>query len=416
MFALVLAALLAAPAPAHADSIVYVHDHNVWAATPDGARRQAITTDGTVNSPYSSPSQARDGTILAQRGLDFHRIAPTGRRLAQFRQGTFPADDADVSPDGTKLAYWTFNVCGFKPCGRTLFSYADRYTPPESLDDGSGDLIEPSWIDDTRVVVANQSNVYIDPVGPPQEQLWFFDPNFSQINDVDVVGNRVALVAGSQWEYLVVYTLSAAPPAPPTRACVYRADPGEGRFDDPTWSPDASTLAFALSDGVHVLGGFRDVSACPAGGTSPVLPGARTPDWGPADLQAPESPPDPPKPPPGPVADVRAPRVDAVLARRMTLRAFTRRGLAVRLTSDEAVRGTLALQFPRTIRRRHRLAAEYTTPFDFEGSARLSARLPRASARRLAKARRARMTVTIVATDRAGNRTRLTTRSVELGR
>jgi hypothetical protein len=55
---LAAAALALFPAAAHADSIVFVKDGNVWVAAPDGSNQRALTRDGTADYPYRSPSQA----------------------------------------------------------------------------------------------------------------------------------------------------------------------------------------------------------------------------------------------------------------------------------------------------------------------------------------------------------------------
>jgi len=61
-----LAVLLALPCwPVFAASLVYIKDGNVWIATPDGTTKRQVTTDGTPDAPYYSPSQADDGTIFA---------------------------------------------------------------------------------------------------------------------------------------------------------------------------------------------------------------------------------------------------------------------------------------------------------------------------------------------------------------
>ena len=93
-------------APAAADSVVFIRDHDVWLANPDGSGQYRVTFDGTASAPYESPSQAGDGTIAAIR-------RPPGRRSLLFRMSLSggllnpPTDapaagapDADVRPDG----------------------------------------------------------------------------------------------------------------------------------------------------------------------------------------------------------------------------------------------------------------------------------------------------------------------------
>jgi hypothetical protein len=53
--------------PASADSLVFIKDHDVWLSQPDGSGQYRVTTDGTADNPYASPSQADDGTIVAMR-------------------------------------------------------------------------------------------------------------------------------------------------------------------------------------------------------------------------------------------------------------------------------------------------------------------------------------------------------------
>ncbi len=105
----VLALLL--PAAASADSIVYTKDSDVWVARPDGSSARALTHGGG----YQSPTQANDGTILAQRGTRFIRLDRSGRTLATLDSVLTGAPatvnavgpfDPRISPDGTKLAYW----------------------------------------------------------------------------------------------------------------------------------------------------------------------------------------------------------------------------------------------------------------------------------------------------------------------
>src|SRR5262245_9596371 len=72
------AALALSPAVAAADSIVYVKDADVWLANPDGSGTYQVTTDGTADHPYRSPSQADDGTIAVSFGDEILRMRQNG--------------------------------------------------------------------------------------------------------------------------------------------------------------------------------------------------------------------------------------------------------------------------------------------------------------------------------------------------
>jgi hypothetical protein len=114
----VLACSLAV-ADAQADSIVYIDGDNVWLTTPDGSRQRQLTTDGTPERPYASPSMADDGTIVALKDKHFVRMRPDGTRIGDPIPGlgstvetsgnlylpTGPLDPM-ISPDGRWIAYW----------------------------------------------------------------------------------------------------------------------------------------------------------------------------------------------------------------------------------------------------------------------------------------------------------------------
>ena len=66
--ALICVAMAVVPAaPAAADSLAFIREHNVWLANPDGSGQYRVTFDGTAAAPYESPSQADNGTVVAIR-------------------------------------------------------------------------------------------------------------------------------------------------------------------------------------------------------------------------------------------------------------------------------------------------------------------------------------------------------------
>ena len=99
------------PALASASSIVFIKDHNVWLANPDGTGQYQVTLDGDASSPYRSPSQADDGTIFAIKGsgtdATFHKMKQNGVLLAPPFEGSAPGSgplEASISPDGSLAA------------------------------------------------------------------------------------------------------------------------------------------------------------------------------------------------------------------------------------------------------------------------------------------------------------------------
>src|SRR5688500_6785756 len=116
---LLLAALVAAfaiPAAASASMITYIDGKNVCVASPDGAIKRQLTTDGTAQVPFHVPSTDDHGNVAAvKRGLSNSQIlvhlGADGKRTDnvmpwKISLGTnFGPSSARLSADGTKIAY-----------------------------------------------------------------------------------------------------------------------------------------------------------------------------------------------------------------------------------------------------------------------------------------------------------------------
>jgi hypothetical protein len=395
-----LAALAAAAATlglagtASASSIVYIKDGNVWIAKPDGSGARQVTTTGG----YESPSQADDGTIVAQHGQDFVRMRPTGEVLSTIDTFLAAGDplwygpwNPKVSPDGRKIAYWFGHVSQYFDYGcwcyvqelisTTAYTWSDHFTDPQEL--GRLDNYEsPSWIDDEHTLQFDPGPLLVEAVAThalggdnddDHHAQWFTDPDNSYMDEGELArtGDRLAVVLGSVGSprTLRIYRVDGRPPfrtgdlAGQVTPMAELSGDNEQAYASPSWSPDGAQLAYEAPDGIHVVAVgdlSRGAGAISGGGL--VIPGASQPDWGPADPPAaappvpaapPAGPPTPPPPtqapPATPPTPPAAPRPDAaaptlaqvgVASRRITARS----GLTVRYRLSEAatVRFTLA--------------------------------------------------------------------------
>jgi hypothetical protein len=300
-------------------SLVYVQGGNVWRVRANGSGRRRLTRNGTRRNPYSPPTQANNGTILAVRDTSLYRMAPSGRQLhrpvrvsAGLRnEGPLHelALSPAVSPDGKKVALTKALLQGVYDSrtgtnGLNLLSVtveyrnalsgaklAERHVP--------GDYMQsPSWIDNRRLLVFAPYNsfapqVFVDTPGGSL-QPWFddqldgdssFDRKFLDEGELSRAGDKLALIRGTNvdgdWrnatiQIYAVHGLSA----PPTAACSIRPLRG-GPLGHPSWSPDGSALAWSDGGGIWSSPVDLATSGC---GLAPklVVPGGIAPDWGPA--------------------------------------------------------------------------------------------------------------------------------------
>src|SRR3712207_2598590 len=276
-----VATLLLLGGTAHASSLVYVKDHNVWVANPDGSGQRQLTTNGLGALPYESPSQADDGTILAIRGERFVKLDRLGRRIGAplpsilvgrppnaYAFGPF---SAKISPDGTKLAYGIGTLS-------TWFDHGTNTTwtdPKEAViwqDAVTGAQLgftmfyeDPSWLQDSaRALINNSGNrnapqIALAGIGQNHNDvLHVFSDHDSrpagEVYSMDVAdpeatpaGDKIAALRGARAETIRFYDLRGGRPV--VAPCHF-AEPVGGSFAGPTWSPDGGALAWAEADGI----------------------------------------------------------------------------------------------------------------------------------------------------------------------
>jgi hypothetical protein len=299
-------------------SIVFARGGNVWSAAPDGSRQRRVTRNGTAASPYTSPTQADNGTIVALRGTKIYRLNRKGRVLGRPRvvasglrnEGSLHelAIGSAVSPDGKKVALTKATLQGtYDPStgvkGMNLLAVTTEYRNAvtgsklaERHEPGTY-LQSPSWIDSRRLLVFAPYNSYspqlfVDSLGGGL-QGWFaddldgsepFDRKLLDEGELTRAGDKLALIRGTNVEgdwagaALMVYAVSGLSTAPRAMCSLGVTN---GPLAKPTWSPDGKTLAWSNRSGVWVSAVDLSAANC---GLSPrlVIRGGTTADWGPA--------------------------------------------------------------------------------------------------------------------------------------
>jgi hypothetical protein len=383
------------PAAASADSIVYVKSGNVWLSQPDGSGAYQVTTDGTADSPYRSPSQADDGTIAVGHGDDIvrmdqngsvrNRIDPPGLTDSVSHHMDGPPVDVAISPDGARIAY---TLAGYScppgaDCGArtaTAYTAADHFTAPEA--GGTTYFRNPSWVTNARTVQFGGagSQVNLHDVGSAGAKHWFDDYDYADpptdLGDGEVSrqGSDIALLRGYGdsttliW-YRVTGDVRAGSPGVPDigHGCATGQQAGTA---GPTWSPDGAALAWEERNpqtGQSEIWVKRQAADCTVQPTRSVVGGSE-PDWGPANVAP-------------------ANRARLLVAKPRLAKAL-RSGLKVRLKGAEAGRVTLVAK------RGKRIVARGSAQVAKNGSATVTLRFTKAAKRVLRSARSVKLKLT----------------------
>jgi hypothetical protein len=314
-----------------ADSIAYIKNGNVWLTTADASREFQVTSTGG----YSAVSQADDGTLLATAGGDLRRLDRVGTVLSDIKPpvsddpGTglsifYGPFNADISPDGKTAAYgydhsgWTTGSDGYTDFEQTNGSGFTRSTALTGFTDAgykySEDWDAPEFIDNSTVVVSDGPGYPSDPiavetVGSGDPQGWFTDPDNPHPLDATVSRNKrlIADVVGPDRQALAVYRDQDAQPLGPVSKCfTYSGDTGTYTFESPTFNADGTMLYWSNGSQLEIAPIGDMSTTCAAGQNSrAAIPGATSPDWGPADVPTGRPTPGPGPGPVGPNSPVK---------------------------------------------------------------------------------------------------------------
>jgi hypothetical protein len=416
---LALVCALAAAAPASADSLVFVKSNNVWLANPDGSNQYQVTTDGTAENPYLSPSQADDGTIVAARakpnGGPLYRMRQNGEvlntiPLASMLAGPFAPQ---VSPDGALVAYehvFSRYVNGYLETSSDVrFTRADGSTPQGIGPETGRGANAPSWIDSTRAFVGINAVATTQVVGQASVDWWSdydHQPQYfnwgESLEDGEVAGNgQIAVVRGDHDDNTIqLYDSTGGFTSLPKPTCTLAgptAGPLGKKFVDPTFSPAGDAIAWQEGNGIWVMN--LPPEGCGAGTPRLLIEGASDPDWGPAGVNpGPRSTPkpvpvDPARGEPAPTTapgTTRTPALalDASIAKAKLGRALSK-GLAVRLRTPSGGRVSAQASV------HGRVVARGTSKVRTAGAGKVTLRFTRQARRSLRGGRKAKLTVTV---------------------
>jgi hypothetical protein len=309
---------------ASADTLTYIDQSQVWLAAPDGTAARAVTSDGTAEQPWTSPSTDNSGRILAARGNTLVLMSPTGQVLPNGMNiapmgpcnlsVTGPLR-AKVNADGTLAAYsyicfqsyWNGSGTSYSNTVNTALALTQSFT-------ASGNQANwpaynwPSWFGD-RLLTSDGGKLFLQPAdsvpSPPNspsfEYAFAIADDYRLSEAAIVPGGRRILIAGSRKsddvDVLLWGTLPQGPPVRADGVTNYLDElcevPVTGSPESPTVSRDGQRIAWSDGQGVKVMAiptespgqcDFADPKVVSATGLTPVFGGGTTPT---ADTQPP---------------------------------------------------------------------------------------------------------------------------------
>jgi hypothetical protein len=307
--AVALAAVVALPAvvaaPAEATMLVYRDGDDVWAASPDGAVKQRVTSDGTAASYYSFPSVDDAGTITAVKGASTTRAIWTlPRGAAQPTVNVMPwrlTSYANIGPTWARV-----NASG----GSLAYTYLLNYGPWSGYPNGGFDaryaIVDPakpgsstqpaidqpgqaypSWFGN-RLVTSRDGQIFFE-TQPLQFTSWLSDPGHPDLlaAEVNRAGTRVMVRRGdgrvviAGWQGTVGSTAGTV-----TSQCLL---PATGI----AWaalSPNGTQVAWSDASGLRVATVQATNGTCPVSGTVLLSATGVTPAFSEATLPMPQDP------------------------------------------------------------------------------------------------------------------------------
>lgn len=266
--ALAALAALAVPASADATALTYTAAGNVHVASPDGAQRRQLTSDGTTQAPYRFPSASDAGDLVAIRRIGesssqamyvFRGLGgqPTINTLpwkTSMGGGNYGPTGGRVKPSNAQIAAYSYiwNKGLYEPLvSRIAVSTTDGSTSPTQPLVELPNFLAPSWHGE-RLVGSNGSAIVYE-TEPAKMTTWLSSSDgwSLQFADVSRAGDRVLVeMTKNGTDAVAVYAYAGTiPNGNVTGGCVL---PVQGASEGAALSADGTRVAWADAAGVRV--------------------------------------------------------------------------------------------------------------------------------------------------------------------
>jgi hypothetical protein len=444
--AISVAMLLAFAPAANAAVLTWIEGNNVWIANPDGSGKKQLTTAGTAELPFRSPTSDDQGVVVAARDQEYFRIDQSGNVLngnvapmgpCSFGK-PFPQPIA-VDPTGEWVTYAYICNSGYPNFYNdfmvALSPAANAYATGNQIEWTSWYL--PTWYG-KRIVVSDSQKIFIQPAtsNPPAPAApsfgyaWIAEPGISlKRAAVNRAGTAVVLQgdvsdsSGNITSYLIWGRLPAGVPDSTDGTPADVADscfvPVQGTPIFSGFSPDGSQITWSDDGGVKVspaptYNGTDQCTASPtvvaAGGAQPAF-GAGTLAKSGGDNTTPPSD-NTQQPPPAVCSACQNPGVatsPAIMIGKGSLKALKGKGLTVPVRCASACTIDLSLVIPRATAKKLHISAAKTVviargkrALTAAGTAKVVVKLKAAAKKRLRKVRKLKATLRAVVTGAGG--------------
>lgn len=281
-------ATLVIAAGASAAGVTYIEDGNVWVASPDGAHKVQLTTDGTPSQPWYVPSQSVDGRSFAVQRTSWSNFL--NMRVVTFGAADGrPGANVTLLVDATRLSLvrplagdvtddgaWQMHEASYCVPSGMFFCLSNPsvgWLTPTQQDWGIMPPLGPSgarqptlW--GNRVVASDGSNITLGEAGASAifgaNAVTWITPSAGYAMkraDVPPSGGKVAMevlrAAPGPGEpanliSIVPFSGGAEPPTlDPGNGCDM---PQVGNAHSVTWSPDGTQIAWRDDRGLVVSG------------------------------------------------------------------------------------------------------------------------------------------------------------------